>query len=200
MPTRVAVVVAKFKEDVSWAAAFPLDWDIFVYDKADGTMPNVGREAETFARFVDENYDALAQWDYVMFLQGAPFDHVLPRDLPTRDEDVRDIVGVAGLGLTFVSDSEGKPHHEGLPIAQAHALVFGDGQVPTQWQFFAGAQYIVPVSYILGRDHEFWKRLHNVLASEKVCAWTMERLWPCAFRPEGQWDWPLHAYRRCARP
>lgn len=197
---RVAVVVAKFREDVSWAAAFPPEWDVFVYDKSDGSLPNVGREAETFARFIAEKYDVLAGWDYAMFLQGAPFDHVAKSDLPSQDDDVADLVadhvGLGGLGLCFVSDCQGKPHHEGLPIRKAHELVFGSGSVPAQWQFCAGAQYLVPTSYILGRDRSFWDRLHDLLATEQVCAWSMERLWPCAFRPEGQWDWPVRAYKR----
>lgn len=195
---RVAVVVAKYTEDVSWTSLLPPEWDVIVYDKSDGSLPNVGREAETFARFVVEQYDTLAQWDHIVFLQGEPFDHVAPAHMPTRDEDLRDLVGVAGLGVSYVSDALGKPHHEGLPVQRAHELVFGEENVPPRWQFFAGAQYVVPVPYILGRDRAFWERLHDLLASERVCAWSMERLWPYAFRPAGQWGWPLQTFRRAA--
>lgn len=186
---RVAVVVAKFEEDVSWTAALPAEWDVFTYDKSDGTIPNVGREAETYARFLSERYDELPAWEHVVFLQGNPFDHALP-----PHDDVWGVQELAGLGTPFVSDGDGKPDHEGLPVSRAHALVFGEDAAPAQWHFFGGAQYVVPVPCITRRPKEFWTRLHGLLAAEQVCAWAMERLWPCAFRPRAQWGRPVHAF------
>jgi hypothetical protein len=44
-----------------------------VYDKSKD-IPNVGREAETYLRYIIENYNCLPE--YVAFLQGHPFDHL----------------------------------------------------------------------------------------------------------------------------
>jgi hypothetical protein len=177
----VAVVVAKFREDVSWLASMPPHWDVFVYDKSDGTIPNVGREAETYARFVAERYDQLPRWDCVVFLQGNPFDHVEAHALPTRDEHLQGLHGLAGMGLSFESDGNGAPHHAGLPVDAAHALLFGEGHGVTRWPFHAGAQYVVPATMLRRRGRAFWARLRRLLADGDVCAWTMERLWPYAF-------------------
>lgn len=185
-PLAVAVVIARYQEDASWADALPESWDVFVYTKSSPkagegyyrVLPNVGREAETFARFVAEEYHTLSAYACVVFLQGDPTDHFDQASL--RLSDLVDIVpNFRHLGPTVTCDGEGRPHHPGLPIAAVHRAIFGREQ--DAYHFAAGAQYVVPTSRILNKSQYFWTELHALLLGGAVCPWTMERLWPSAF-------------------
>ena len=65
------IVIAKYREDISFIKNFK--YPVKVYDKSTD-YPNVGREAETYLRYIIENYDNLPE--IVIFLQGNPFDHL----------------------------------------------------------------------------------------------------------------------------
>jgi hypothetical protein len=74
-------VIARFNEDLSWVKHLECEYIIFnkgedfpyEYDRFD--VPNIGRESETFIRFIVDFYEILDKYDYVCFLQGNPFDH-----------------------------------------------------------------------------------------------------------------------------
>lgn len=174
---RIAVVVAKYLENIGWVESLPKAWDVWVYDKS--KSKNVGREAETYARFVVEHWDNLWKWDFIVFLQGNPFDH-----LDTIPDAMTD--HARGLGAMLRCDGEGKPHHHvGLPVAQCHASLFPDRPLPQEWHFAAGAQYAVPSQAITRLGKQFWEGLHAMLFDQKICAWTMERLWMYVFTDSG---------------
>ena len=88
------LIVAKYKEDVSWINELKNEFDIIVYNKdnnmdpynlnfvkteyyIDGIkwvdLPNIGREAQTYLFHIIENFDDL--YDIEVFTQGNPFDH-----------------------------------------------------------------------------------------------------------------------------
>ena len=75
----VHVIVAKYKENISWINEIP--FKTFIYDKSGETpseyipLPNIGREAETYIRHIIEHYEHLPM--YCVFLQGDPFSHTL---------------------------------------------------------------------------------------------------------------------------
>ena len=80
----VEVVVARYREDASWASAY----NATVYSKSDDVpewghriarwrrLPNVGRESHTILHHLSDRYDTLADW--TVFMQGDPFDHMPP--------------------------------------------------------------------------------------------------------------------------
>lgn len=177
---RVAVVVAKYTEATDWVSTLPPHWDVFVYDKSTPQFENKGREAETMARFIFEQYDNLDSWDCAVFLQGHPFDHLAHGGCALPNDETVNVDAVVGLGAVHVSDGHGCPDHDGLPVARDHSLLFGV-PVPVTWSFIAGAQFCVPVAKLRRRPKEFWHRLHDLLYKEVICAWTMERLWVNAF-------------------
>lgn len=78
MPDSVNVIIARYREDVSWAEA--LGYEYIVYDKGGDPagnarpLPNIGREAHTYFRHIVDEYDNLA--DSNVFVQGSPFDHL----------------------------------------------------------------------------------------------------------------------------
>lgn len=82
------LVVARYKEDVSWLGPFmkyaiiydkgPMDASLNHVLQSAGAqlrrLENVGREAHTYLSHIIQNYDNLADW--TVFTQGHPFDHV----------------------------------------------------------------------------------------------------------------------------
>lgn len=91
---RKDLIVAKYKEDVSWVHSLKDDYNVVVYNKdnqlehsnfnkepeftvIDGVsycdVPNVGRESHTYLFHIAKNYEDLA--DFSVFVQGNPFDH-----------------------------------------------------------------------------------------------------------------------------
>ena len=92
------IVVARYNEDVSWAA--PLADFATIYNKGepiDGVetvpLPNRGREAHTYLHHIVEHYDALA--DRTLFIQGSWSDHlayVMSPDLSVYFTVPRDFV------------------------------------------------------------------------------------------------------------
>ena len=78
----VEVVVARYRENASWAIRF----NSTVYNKGGDApawaasfrrwipLPNVGRESHTIVSHIVSRYDSLADW--TVFMQGDPFDHL----------------------------------------------------------------------------------------------------------------------------
>ena len=72
------IVVARYNEDIEWTKQFK---NVLIYNKGekleDGyneiLLENVGREGHTYYKYICDNYDNLE--DYIIFLQGNPFDH-----------------------------------------------------------------------------------------------------------------------------
>lgn len=83
---KIDIVIARYREDVVWVNTLDKQrFNVIIYNK--GTpikmrmghnisirnIPNVGREAETYFRYLYEKYDTLP--DATIFLQGHPFPH-----------------------------------------------------------------------------------------------------------------------------
>lgn len=86
------VVIARHKEDLSWAVKEFLRETVIVYNKGPDDLnlpdnfkiiklPNVGKEAHSFLFHIIANYQHLA--DRILFLQAYPYDH--PSYLPLVD-------------------------------------------------------------------------------------------------------------------
>ena len=87
--SRPLLVVARYREDLSWLTQVPESFDIVVYNKGPSLAdtlprlrahslevmdrPNVGRESETILHHLMTRYGSHPEWTY--FLQGHPFDH-----------------------------------------------------------------------------------------------------------------------------
>ncbi len=82
------LVVARYREDLSWLVSVPRDLRVVVYNKGLPWEPplalqdrhievvpllNVGRESDTIAQHLLLHRDALPEWTY--FAQGGPFAH-----------------------------------------------------------------------------------------------------------------------------
>lgn len=192
------VCIARYSEPIDWVSVLGADVTAVVYDKANGTYPNVGREAETFARCIVDVYDKLesGEIDVVTFLQGFPFDHVSICDLVESMKSVDSLSRVEKTstmiphGTMHVSDRFGRPDHPGLPIGDAWKVISsipgfkspsGADADNDTFNFVAGAQYTVGSNRVTQHSVEFWKTLHKFLFDQVICPWTMERFWACVF-------------------
>lgn len=153
------LVVSHCRESLDWIPSLKFD-RVVVYSKC-GVPPNeslpyvwlngsnVGREAETFARHLFEQYSALAP--ITAFLQGNP-DHngdVLQQLRDTRHElnemeaQRPDVCALLGHPIV-TADADGCPYHCGLAVAATCERVGArrtDCKPP--FSFAAGGQFVV---------------------------------------------------------
>ncbi|MCG2590346.1 hypothetical protein [Rhodohalobacter sulfatireducens] len=87
------LVIARYKENISWVKHVPDSFDIIIYNKSKRLplfqkllcklndriqvvhIPNCGREAETYLRYVKETAEYGDPESYTVFCQGNPFEH-----------------------------------------------------------------------------------------------------------------------------
>jgi hypothetical protein len=79
--TKYTLIVARYNEDLEWLDIFDKD-SVIIYNKGEYIkdckykqicVPNIGRETETYFRYIIDNYYSLP--NVVVFTQGAP-DHL----------------------------------------------------------------------------------------------------------------------------
>jgi len=190
---KLHVVVARYKEDVSWIEglrALRPDTVFTVYNKhsGDNLLPNVGREAHTYVHHILADYDDPA--DHYLFLQGSPFDHLSDRDAIARiirDYDSRHSTSdYIPMKSEIFDDLNGYPHScrkGGIPVGALYEALFGEGTSPQVFEFSPGACFLVRGSLLRRLTREQWADLHarlskNVKAVEAYC---LERLWKTFF-------------------
>ena len=190
--TTYQIVVAKYKEDISWTKNLE---NVIVYDKSDNPVEgaihraNVGREAETFIWYILENYDHLP--DHLILLQGNPFPHMNTDQI--NIENLSDEVGPFQTDL-YEEDVNG---YMELKIKEYYEYLF-EKECPSRIRFAAGAQYSVPRHAIMSRPKSFYKKILDMLTAypyvceplpeygfvpDTISAWTIERFWMYIFKP-----------------
>lgn len=174
LPT-YTIVIAKYKEDISWIEELQKE-NIVIYDKSGEQnpnppigikqymqRPNIGREGETFLYYILMNYDNLT--DYIVFLQGNPFDHTgeinTPKKLQNKINDhiQQQNIQIFGFGQ-FIDQCE---YHYNMRFQDYCNLLFDNQNYSTICGFNAGCQYIIPKEYILSRPKQFYSRLYSMI-------------------------------------
>jgi len=178
LPQDKEIVVAKYNEDISWLSKLP--YRAVVYDKSGiktgnaVNLPNVGREAHTYAEHIARNYDKLA--DVTIFTQAKPFDHA-PDFVAAIQEPV---ARFTTYGVhTLESFATGDANHPGLPLADLFCELT-NRCMPPKVTFKPGALFAATRYVLQQYPQEWWRRLADKLASPDTqtwAAWTMERLW-----------------------
>lgn len=173
------VVIARYKENLDWVSALE-PFKITVYDKsgvpwADHVLlPNVGREAHTYAHHVAQHYGSLAE--VTAFVQGDPFPHA-----PMFLAELRvptcyfKAYGSVRLKTTPESDS----CHPGLPLGRTYKELTGEVMPPEVW-FAPGACFAAHRSVLQRYPQKWWVDLTKRLADKDTQSWypwTIERLW-----------------------
>jgi len=164
------IVVARYNEKVEWTKHFS---NVIIYNKGEKLtgdfdeilLSNVGREGHTYYKHIYDNYDNLS--DYIIFLQGNPFDHS-----PNIMYNLNKYVNNNDLNIDFEFLSEkiidcnlsGCIHHPGyLPLIETYEHLFNIKKNFMEFQFGAGAQFIVSKRKILQRPKEFYLKIIKML-------------------------------------
>jgi len=191
------IVVAKYKEDTSWSDGMD---NCKIYNKGpDGDIPNVGREGETFLRYIIDHYENLP--DYIVILQGDPFGHMSPNI--TRD-NIKDILKNKKFenpnwriencfGIWF---SEKSFMYPGLNISDYYNFYFNKELEDDIIHYVAGCQYFIRKQAILDNPKDLYIKLReslikgsemydynkahngpNEFDNSAISPWSLERLW-----------------------
>jgi hypothetical protein len=171
------LVIAKYKENTDWIS--DLGYSYTLYNKGPVNdalhsinVPNVGRESETYLRYIVDNYNGLP--DTLVFLQGNPFPHC--RDLKQQILNYKK-EPYYFLGNELIFDYEnGQPHHPGLNIAEI-AKLLGIYTDEKKYYFVPGAQFIVTAATLRSRSLSWWKNAYEVHTKFHSSPWVYERLW-----------------------
>lgn len=179
---RRELVVARYGESVEWLSHVSRRVRTTVYDKLyDGAnpLPNVGREAHTYAWHVFHRYESLAEITF--FSQGNPFDHVA--DIVWETE--RPTWEFRALGRTMRTGPFGDAGHTNLPNAETYRSLTGL-DFPELVLFSPGACFAARDSVLRRYPREWWRELVELLAdpaNRSWGPWCMERLWQALLDP-----------------
>jgi hypothetical protein len=193
------VVVARYREDLSWLRNIAAGIEAIVYDKGPAPLPravpleNVGREAHTYLHHICERYDDLA--DVTVFCQGKPFDHAFHFHQTLRDlaENPNAAPAFRWLGHIVDTDSsDGRLFRAwskndrgvGLDLAGFHRAMWGT-EGPDEYAFFLGGQFLVRRALILARPRAFYEHARRVSLDFPDAAHCFERCWDRVFDVTG---------------
>jgi hypothetical protein len=170
----VAIVVARYTEDVEWTKQFP---NVTIYNKGPTLgndypnvvegLENVGREGHTYYKHIYDNYDNLD--DYTIFLQGNPFDHS-----PNIINDIHTYINSKELTIDFEFLTKNNYNcslagcyiDPRLPIRRVYETLFGETKDNVEFIFGAGAQFIVSKHAILKKPKSFYLKIIEMLQTD----------------------------------
>lgn len=174
------IVVARYKEDVSWllsVAGFActiLDKSDDIHEPWNGRLRNVGRESNTYLHWIVNALTGSSPMpDEVVFCQGRPFDHDPKFMVHLADDSVRH------YGDIYICTPDGGPHM-GDAFLHEYCRVFGLPILP-QYKFVAGAQFRLSAEQIKARPLEFYEGLLAITKLQPRAPYSLERLWGVIF-------------------
>jgi hypothetical protein len=141
--------------------------------------PNVGRESETYLHHILNHYENLPE--FVVFLQGNPFDHCRGLLAILKEPPEEDIYMPLG-GNSKHEWLTGEFNWEGFKEC-LRSLADFVGVNMQSLMYPTGAQCIVPRAAILARPKSFYEELLRRVnySVDPLEGWAMERLWPYVF-------------------
>jgi hypothetical protein len=171
IPSRT-FVVARYQEPVELTNVLPDGWTRWLVQKGEH-MPNVGREAGSYAWWVREHYARLDPVGTYAFVQADPFIHGYTHD------QLRDVDWYQPLGrYRLECMPDGTPQHPELALDDAWDLWFGDQPRPVSYTFHAGALFLASGAALQSRPVEWWSALYRWVCDDPQGPWLAERLWP----------------------
>lgn len=216
MDEHIQVVIARYREDISWAAELGLD--TVVYNKGpeplEGaqTLPNIGREAHTYLTHIVTQWDRLA--GNTVFIQGNPFDH-LSESGQAGVSDLRQMImdsverraQFAGFAwFRLKCDGLGRPHDlrnpenkgrwagwgKDIPVEDVFVELF-DAKPPMQYTARAATgMYCVSSERIRTRPKAFYEHALRLIEDdprdENNTGHAFERLWQLIFNGNTAWN------------
>ena len=169
MPSYV-LVISKYKEDMSWLNHIRKE-NCIIYDKSPNPMsgsipiPNIGMNQETYFRYIVDNYNNLPE--YVIFLQGWPFDHmpntgINPENFQNYIDAAVSVKPNQIMGFYVNYHVHGYSDLQpGLKVPQYYEYFFNT-KFPGKISFTSGSQYIIPRAAIMTRPLKFYEKIHRM--------------------------------------
>jgi len=186
-------VVARYQEDLKWVE--DLNTDVVIYNKGESfpfeyprfDVENIGREAETFLKFIVEFYDSIEKCDAVAFLQGNPYSHCddvvkIINSVETCDELIYLANSINTTSFLTHPRIHNKPFYIlsgifGEPVASFSDITNGGGykvallceclrinlDLKLFFKWGGGAQYIVPAKFITNRGYKWWEDTYKTI-------------------------------------
>ncbi len=212
----IELVVARYREDLSWLRNIPPQIRTTIYDKNPDApqpdslhlssalrLPNIGREAHTYLHHIITRWETLSP--LTVFCQGKPFDHAFDFHLTLRElveqlasepenrsvfrwlGHVIDTDDARGQRL-FVPWSKNDDGHE-LDLHAFHRALFGC-EGPEHYVFQLGAQFVISKALIHSRSLNFYRRALQISMEFPDAAHCFERSWDQVFGVQGiDLDW-----------
>ena len=199
-------VVAKYKEDITWTEK--IDCQVVIVNKDpddqrfDVNYKNIGRETETFIRWIVDNYENLNLEDRIIFLQGNPFDHLtwekFSEFIPVKGQTPKTShlpIAVRGRWAYCFQRKVLINYPDGTcidlkiepdPLASWNQTVLiGEYIGLPKFDYVishTGGQWVVPVRYILNKSKAWWQKaltVHYNFKEPELTAngYCIERLW-----------------------
>eukprot|EP00316_Scyphosphaera_apsteinii_P009760 CAMPEP_0119326566 /NCGR_PEP_ID=MMETSP1333-20130426/68689_1 /TAXON_ID=418940 /ORGANISM="Scyphosphaera apsteinii, Strain RCC1455" /LENGTH=232 /DNA_ID=CAMNT_0007334901 /DNA_START=458 /DNA_END=1156 /DNA_ORIENTATION=+ len=205
----VYVIVARYREDVSWLQQLPQGVLFHVYQKealqphipaeCQTLLPNVGREAHSYLTFLASQDDLTLLPDLLIFTQGDPFEHnraflqdvevLAAHALEHGTENLHFVpLGLWSGGERIIHcDPSGAPHQSKLlPIPTIWRTLFGDKRrLPLWLGFTPGALFAVTRTAICAHDRQWYVRARDesglCVGIDPIAGHAFERLWHYIF-------------------
>ena len=189
------IVIARYHENLDWINEMD-QTNIIIYNKSEVPLenainrPNEGRDVETFLYHIIENYENLS--DYVIFLQGNPFDHLNLKGEKINQHNLQNKINELIYSKEKINVKLLTPHVEyhwynpGLHKEKYYSLFF-NSPFPKELYFSAGCQYIVSKKNILCRPKKFYEKLRTMLLQSKVLSFNISH-----FDPTGDNSFDIH--------
>jgi len=183
--------------------------NLVIYNKGaniiDGAISreNVGREADTFFHYIIGHYHELP--DYLILLQGHPFDHMNNIGPDNFQIEIDSLIGQRPARCEPLFKGWYHENHYTCPSIKTkeyYAFFFEGDVPPIEIVFAAGCQYIIPKECILCRPIEFYMKIHSMILKnpiltieqavngtdpfyeDSIDGWCLERLFSYCFNPE----------------
>jgi len=163
------IIVAKYNEDIEWTKRLN---NIVIYNKGNDEtgipLKNIGREGETFLHYIINHYDNLP--DYVLLLQGNPFDHMFDITPLNFQEKIDTLIkespdDIQSLFYYILHETRGTYPYI---LTREYYSFFFEGPVPPTCEFSPGCQYIIPKKNILSRPIQFYIKIHAMLINSNI--------------------------------
>jgi hypothetical protein len=197
------LVVALYREDISWLKDVPKHWDILIYCKdhrpVDGKvvyLENVGREGHSFLTHICSHYETLPE--ITAFVQGNPLDHspqllqILEgrsmieladktlKQFPTNKPVVRPYTGLIGIGHLFngLNQKVIDPVHEVMVQKTIEEIWEHEGKTrPNKFRSIFGFQTVMTRDLIHSKPKNWYQWLLSYTEIYNAAPWALERIW-----------------------
>lgn len=203
------VVIALYKENVSWIRKIPDHWDIVVYTKQIDfpryiknikfiPLENIGRESHTYFYHICENYDRLH--DITLFLQGRPFDHAPKimsllscKHIPINNgffcignrQFSLDLIDMKLRNILYhASDDHFSRLKETSELMPVFWNQFHDDPLPKKVHMSIGNQFGITSDKIRDFPIEVYRRVFEMHKEHFVAPWVMEKILPEVFEKD----------------